>query len=283
MTHITHIKVILVFLILVSSQLLFASSTPDTTFPADMPFNPQNKASINFNKVIRIGRVTNYTIAGIADLRKLRDYAAKKGINIKAAGFPFKDKAGMALSFAFWSDVEGCGCPSEFAEFGLAYEVENAGAGTTQATPDFVVSSHDARVNSLHTKFGTRTRKGTVTKNDFQFIVRADDGTVAVTVDAKGGFPDNFSEQRRSDYGIHSMGGEVGGVSLVQKFYRIFGISNYAHSIATPPVGGVNLFDLRNKIRVSKDSALGKHLKEVGFEAIQWRVYDTKNAWAWLP
>jgi len=241
------------------------------SWPSDMPFNPNNLGTVNFDQTVRFGKNTTYALGGLADYSELAKYLAPMGLR------PLKNifgKAQLALNFSRWSDVIGCGCPERFDEFMITIEaVSMSGTKVRQMVPDFVVSSDPLRVISLVGKFGLISQPGHFSFDSKAFSVKSADGKIHVYLQ-KDSLPRKFLFKNHIDFNFVTFGVAGRETVIGSKQFRISGPTRSAISLP---------FSFKpSHLKIARNSELDLLLKRVRFKPLMWQVHEFSDSWAWL-
>lgn len=240
-------------------------------------------SEIDWDKTIKIGESKNYIIGGAVDFDKLVRYFESKGQNYVPKKNLF-GKVNIAIGVTVNSKFKGCGCPKEFNEFFVFYEIDSNEDGKQQVVPDFLVSNHFLRQNSMTNKFGAESRLGEVGFINSEhpgFVVESNDGAVAVRARFKRRLNKLSLSDTIVDIGMHTLGGNSlmpgnEGSSLIPSFSRITGPATEHMSLLMFQPGVLEL-------EIDSGSELGIHLKSLDFKTTAFVVRFMKDGLAWLP
>jgi hypothetical protein len=253
--------------------LMAATAGVSTSSEAkEMPMPP---ADTDPGKIVQVGKSSGLTLIGTADYAVVAAKLAPLGYKPRK----IFGKALMYLTTTMNDDFVGCGCPKAFNEFSVSYVVEPLNdEGETSVVPDFFLTDHPQRQNTMIHKFGTMESLGDMK------LVRDEKGVTGFEVrDASGNLvvearsSEAIEEPTRvvmADYSLFSMGGEVDGKLLSKVFYRLSGPMQVEYDLYSAS---------KDTLKFSAESELGRFLKEASFKPRIWQRANMRDGISWIP
>ncbi len=269
--------------ILATALLAFGIGTIASAHDLRLPFSPENEATIDFGKTVKVGSAETYTVGGIANFEKVASRLKEKGLEPRAVKFLGKKYAMVAITFMHWKNVVGCGCPKEFMDLSISYELTPDADGTRRVTPDILYASHPLRVHSLLNKFGTqaslahfnRTERGGREWVD----IYEQDGTLIYSLK----LPKNLSPADSDvDFVTVNSQGSVNEkrMQIPPKTYFVYSENSRKY------VSWKGSLFFRRPYKFPAPSPLSEVIHEIGFTPSHWEKYESHpdfGVWAWLP
>lgn len=227
-------------------------------------------AAEDLTKTVLIGHSQSYVLGGTADHEAVRKHLEP----LRYVPKNISGKVPVSIQVTVNTDVVGCGCPRDFNDFSVYYEIESTAEGTKHVVTDFMITNHAQRRTSMMTKFGTLMEIGDMHHNEGKGFSLVDEyGRLIVNAEVAEGMPQGL-QNFQMDVGFHSMGGRIGLVDIPQVFYRAAGPLQVAQRPFDPA---------RDRFEVAPFSPLANHLKKIQFVPMVWRNQILTNGKAWLP
>lgn len=110
----------------------------------------------NGNNMVKMGITDSLNIVGLVKADKLKAY-------LKGTDFKPKSVFGhstVLISVSYNDEFVGCGCPKEFNELAVFYQVE--GKSFNSFVIGHQISNHPQRTFSMNTKFGSMAKNGEI-------------------------------------------------------------------------------------------------------------------------
>lgn len=227
------------------------------TFAANA--SSEKNSFINFNpdNMVKMGITDSLNIVGLVKTSKLKKYLDGTGFGPRGIlGFTT-----VLLSVSYNDEFVGCGCPKEFNELAVFYQVK--GKSFNSFVIGHQISNHPQRTFSMNTKFGSMAKTGNIDINlEAGFVVYDEHGDKVIELVKENKAP-ALSIKSKVTFDFYTTGRELGIVEIGQQ--KTLG-KHFTMELFQGMKAGTQLLR-KGEFFLNKDSWLGSHLSWLGFKA----------------